>query len=142
MSSDDVSSTRRTVLKTVGGTAVGLTVTVGAASADHEHPDVETHSATDVGQTEATLHGEVTAFGDGADWVSVWFQYGLESTSGWSNVSGSQILLGSGSFSETITGLSTDTRYKFRAVAQDEDDRDRGYGDTRAFSTGFGDPVK
>ncbi len=68
MSSNDVHSARRTVLKAVGGTAVGLPLAAGAASADHEHPDVETCPATDETQSSA-----LTESGRGAGSVDVWF---------------------------------------------------------------------
>ncbi len=144
MSSNDARTTRRTVLKTVGGTAVGLSIAAGAASADHEHPEVETGGVTDISQHAATLHGEVTAFGEGAGGAYVWFEWDHAFSNDYSNSTDRLGMLAPGSFSHSLRGLEADTHYKYRAVAEDTDDGDRDYGDGRTFVTEAedGEPVK
>lgn len=135
MSTDDVHSTRRTVLKTVGGTAVGLPLVAGAATADHEHPDVTTYPATDETQSSALLNGDLTEFGRGAGSVDVWFQWGPYLVDGFTGSTSRQTLSSPDFFSHFLTGLASDTTYKFRAVAEDNDDGDRDYGATKTFQT-------
>lgn len=134
MSPDDVHSTRRTVLKAVGGTAVGLTVAAGAASADHEHPDVTTDFAEPTDST-ADLYGTLEDFGEGTDAADVWFQWDFANDDGFSFATDREERTSTGQFSHFVDGLDSSTEYKFRAVAEDNDDGDRGYGDTHTFTT-------
>ena len=132
MSEDNVCKTRRNVLRTVGGTALALTA-VGVASADHMHPEVTTISATDQTQSSAFLFGEVEEFGEGAESAEAWFQFRQLGFSNW--MSTSKVTLDDpGNYSSAAMGLTSDTWYEFRAVAEDEDS-DMGYGDILTFKT-------
>lgn len=132
MSKDNVCKTRRNVLRTVGGSALALTA-VGVASADHMHPEVTTISATDQTQSSAFLHGEVEEFGEGADSAEAWFDFRELGSSTW--LSTSEVTLDDPDYySGAAMGLTSDTWYEFRAVAEDNDG-DRGYGDILTFKT-------
>ena len=132
MSPPDMRRTRRTVLRTLGGSAVALTA-VGLASADHMHPEVTTLGASDVTHSSAFLHGEVEEFGEGATYADAWFQYRVAGTSTWLGTD-SQTLDSPSQYSQWVSGLQSDTTYEFRAVAQDSDG-DFGYGDIFTFRT-------
>lgn len=132
MSPQDMRRTRRTVLRTLGGSAVALTA-VGLASADHMHPEVTTLGATDVTHSSAFLHGEVEEFGEGATSADAWFQYRTAGSSFWIDTD-PVTLDDPAQYSQWISGLQSDTTYEFRAVAQDSDG-DFGYGNILTFKT-------
>ena len=91
---------------------------------------VETNEATDVGENNATLHGNLTELVN-ADSADVWFKYGENDL----NTETSKTTLGTTStFSETIDGLNDDTEYDFRAVAE-ADDGTTVFGTIRSFIT-------
>lgn len=121
MSSDDARSTRRTVLKTVGGTAVGLTATAGAASAKHldpAEPVVKTEEETNVTDTGATLNGFLEDFG-GAHDAEVFFEWG-EADEGLPNTTEKQFVENDDkgvSFCEDVS-LLCERAYEFRAVVE------------------------
>ena len=89
---------------------------------EEESVSVVTDEATDVGETSATLNGEVTEL-EGADEADVGFEYG-ESGGDLSNSvdAGSS----SGEFDATVDDLDSDTEYEFRAVAETDEDSDEG----------------
>lgn len=128
---------RRSVLKLLGLTAIPLGI--GCATADEsgygsgayghggygesdEEPplEVSTKSAANVTVSEATLTGAVSALG-GADAAKCSFEWRAAGTSAWTETDG-QSLSSSGSFEHTVTGLTTNTEYEFRAVAETADD--------------------
>ena len=76
---------------------------------------VSTGNATDLTQSSATLTGDLTGLG-GADSAVVGFEYRETGASSWT-ATASQTLSSTGSFSETVTDLSTGIEYEFRAVA-------------------------
>lgn len=76
---------------------------------------VETNAATAVGSGSATLNGTLTSLG-GASSGSVYFQYGTSTSYG--SLTTSQLRTSGGAFNTSITGLSANTLYHFRAVAQ------------------------
>jgi hypothetical protein len=92
---------------------------------------VETAPASSIGQTEATLNGDLTDLGT-ADNASVSFQYRETVSSDWINTT-VQTRSAASTFSETITGLESNTEYEFRAVAESVDRRT--VGSTEEFTT-------
>ena len=96
---------------------------------NNEEPDVITRNATNVGISGATLNGWVD--GNGLS-VRAWFEYGTNTNLGYST---SRNSYGSGStnFDRNISGLSPNTIYYFRAVA--ENSEDTVYGSILSFRT-------
>ena len=94
------------------------------------YPDVETEYATNINDDRATLRGYLSDMG-GSDSCKVWFQWGRTSSYGHSTSYSRKY--STGSFSKEISGLSSDTSYHFRAVA--ENDEELFYGEDRTFYT-------
>ncbi len=96
--------------------------------------DVITRSVTDVDEEDATLRGEVDF--NNEDEATVYFQYGESSSNLQYNTT--HFVLDEDdddeSFEHGITNLDDDTRYYFRAVAEDEDGR-RDFGSILSFNT-------
>jgi len=85
---------------------------------------------TTVGETEATLVGEVT--NDGGDPnLEVWFQYGKTTSYGWESPHASKY--GTGIFCAAVYNLEPCTTYYFRAVAKNT--AGTSYGENRSFTT-------
>ena len=91
---------------------------------DEESVAVVTDEATDVGETSATLNGEVTEL-DGADEADVGFEYG-ESGGDLSNAVDAGTVSGAEAFDATVDDLDSDTEYEFRAVAETTEDSEEG----------------
>jgi hypothetical protein len=89
--------------------SVGISPTLAASA-----PAVSTQPATSIGQTDARLNGIFNA--NGAS-TTVYFKYGLSSNSLNTTTALQSVGLGSGTFSESISGLSSNTTYYFRAFA-------------------------
>lgn len=88
---------------------------------------------TEVGETQATLVGEITDDGGDPN-LEVWFQYGKSSYSlGSAFESTHTFQTGLGSFCAVITGLDTCATYYYRAVAQNS--AGTSYGLTKSFTT-------
>jgi uncharacterized protein (TIGR02145 family) len=95
-------------------------------------PAVTTYSATSVEETSATLNGNVT--GDGGGTVTDrGFWYGLTADP---VSTGTKVTVGSGmgSYTTTLTGLSSGDTYYFVAYATNSEGT--GYGDEVRFTTG------
>ncbi len=94
-----------------------------------QSPSVTTHSATEIGTSSAKLNGYFDPHGS---YTTGWFQWGTTASLGNSTatIGGST----SRQFDRTIPGLSSDTTYYFRAVA--ENSHGREYGQIRSFTTG------
>lgn len=92
---------------------------------------VETEDATSVGETTATLNGELLSLGE-FDEVSVFFEYRQDGQSTWQEAE-KQTLSEEGSFDESIDGLESDTVYEFRAAG--ESNSESTTGETRTFAT-------
>ena len=93
-------------------------------------PAVSTKSATNVGGKSAKLNGELTDLG-GDSSCQVWFEYGKTKSYGHST---SHITKTSTtSFSATLSSLSPDTTYHFRAVAKNS--KKTSYGVDKTFHT-------
>ena len=97
----------------------------GGGSTNANEPDVTTRSATGVSSTSATLRGEVDPNGDDTD---AWFRWGTSSSN--LNRTTSQQDVGDGtndvSYSANISGLSANTTYYFRAIAENGEGDDQG----------------
>ena len=94
-------------------------------------PTVTTAEATGINSIAATMNGSVNANGEAA-WV--WFEWGVDTT--YSDRTGNQDG-GSGNttiaFSDTVSGLSANTLYHYRAVAENKDLK--SYGEDKTFSS-------
>lgn len=92
---------------------------------DTDAPEVRTISATNVTSASATLRGEVNPNGDDTD---AWFRWGTSRTN--LNRTTSRQDMGDGDddedFSANISGLSADTTYYFRAIAENDEGDDEG----------------
>lgn len=93
----------------------------------------QTNSAINVSNYQATLNGYFGAPYLNAS-ANVWFAWGA--TTSYGNNTNQQSLYNSGSFSQNITGLSLNTTYHFRAVAQNN--YTTVYGSDMTFYTGSG----
>ncbi|PSQ17816.1 serine protease, partial [Halobacteriales archaeon QS_8_69_26] len=94
---------------------------------------VATDSATNVGDTSATLNGTLSDLG-GASSADVYFEYGPSGGS-LSNTTSAQTLSSTGSFSADVSGLNSGTEYEYRAVA-DASDGTSDTGSLVTFTTG------
>ena len=93
-------------------------------------PSVTTNAATDLGSASATLNGNVTNDG-GATGTIRGFVYGISTD----NLTDSVISgIGSGVYSQPITGLTPLTTYYFKAFASNN--AGTVYGEAKHFSTG------
>ena len=91
-------------------------------------PSVKTTNATDINSSSATLHGTVNPNGANTNY---WFEYSTDSLLGSVLLSNTaQVSVGSGvstiSVDEDISGLSSNTTYYFRLVAQNSQGTVRG----------------
>jgi len=120
------------------------------------HPEVETNPVTDVTDNSATLHGELTDMGEESE-VDVFLRYREVGQTSWQETSYESVS-STGDFDNTVSGLSPDTSYEFKAVVSwnpeytggietfatqddedDDDDDDTGFDDDDD-DTGFVDP--
>ena len=94
-------------------------------------PSVETLSAINITNDRATLRGKLTDLGNAQE-VNVWFEWGT--SSGVYNFSSPpETKTSVGIFSKTISDLIPNTKYYFRAVAQNE--AGTTYGQEQSFVT-------
>lgn len=117
---------------TVNGAILNFTTTGPAAPG---RPSADTKAATSVATSTATLRGTVNPNGAA---TTYWFEYGVDSLLG--NIIGNgtpRKSAGSGtadmSVTADISGLSRNTRYYFRVVAENAHGTERG--DIQTFST-------
>jgi hypothetical protein len=87
---------------------------------DIDNPDVETQSANNIDDDRATLRGELTDDG-GDDNLDVWFEWGTSSSNLNNDADAGSVDDDGDDFSKSITGLNDDTRYYFRACAENEE---------------------
>ena len=90
--------------------------------------EIWTDLATDVGETSATLNGELAEF-DGTDEVEIWFEYGQVGT-GFPESTASTVFDSPAGFSSDISDLSDGTSYEFRAVGSAEGVEETGSAQT------------
>jgi hypothetical protein len=86
-------------------------------------PEVVTVAATNVTASNATLNGNLTSMGNASS-VNVWFEYATDTyytdnSGNYSNSTGNQTMNSVGTFNSTVSGLSGNTTYHFRAMASD-----------------------
>lgn len=84
----------------------------------------ETKPATNIESTTATLEGNVTDVGI-SDTAEVFFQFREKGTTTFTNTT-NQTVSSFGRVNQSITGLSQDTRFQFRVVANSTDGFDTG----------------
>jgi len=108
-------------------TELDLTVTMPVVL-----PTVSTGAATGIGNTAATLNGILTDLGDASS-AEVSFQWGT--TTDYGNETDTQAMTSTGSFSATLSDLTTATTYHFRAKAVGEG---TSYGIDRTLTTTAG----
>lgn len=146
MSHDDARSHLKETAEDIGlndnEQGAGL-VDVAAAldvDGDDDDPDdpeevevtVETNEADNVGETSATLNGELTQL-ENAEEATVYFEWG--ESDDLSNTTSTQSLSSADSFDETLSDLSSGTEYEFRAVAEVEAEGESDEGNTLTFTT-------
>ena len=127
-----------TCYNNVGNSAIdSVTVRVEDDNNNDNEPDVTTRNATNVTTSSATLNGEVD--GNGTS-VRAWFEYGTSTSLGYRT---SENSYGSGStdYSRSISGLSPNTTYYFRAMAENSDGTARGSILTFRTGQGYNPPV-
>jgi hypothetical protein len=120
---------------TVYGSKYSFTTGSGSNTSDNDNernkPNATTRSATNVDKERATLNGYVDA--NNTSNTYGWFEWGRSS----SNLSNSTSKYSQGSsdssISSSITGLTADTTYYYRAVAKN--DEGTSYGSTLSFTT-------
>lgn len=106
----------------------------GATSAEQSAAQVKTLLSANVEDDRATLRGELDL--NDADYAEVWFEYGTVSSNLNRETDTTRLDDGDAlTFDELVTDLDEDTRYYYRAVAED-DNGDKDYGIIRAFITG------
>jgi len=97
-----------------------------------EPPAVRTDAPSIVTDSNATLAGSLTDLGNAAS-ADCYFKYRKIGATSWDSTA-TQTLSSTGSFTESITGLSTSTDYEYRAVAV-ASDGDSVAGEIGSFTT-------
>jgi hypothetical protein len=132
---------RRVRSNSLKGAVVGTVATVAICSligvfgylawGTPDPPSVITNDAAEITANSATLNGDMTDLNNavGAD---VSFQWGTSSES-WPSETAA-VLRGAGAFSSSLTGLTSNTTYYYRAKA-DSGNYGTRYGDERSFTT-------
>ena len=111
------------------GTTYGIDSTFTTGTVPTAPPAVTTDPATGVTTTLATLNGSLTDLGT-ATAVGVSFEWG--ETSAYGNETTPRTMTSTGAFSSSLSGLSPDITYHFRAKAVGDS---TSYGIDRAFTT-------
>ncbi len=101
------------------------------ASVSAKTASVTTDAASNITATDAQLNGTLSKL-SGYSSADVYFEWRQSGASTW-NTTTAQTLSSTGSFSDTISGLSRGTTYEFRAVSSTTDGNN--YGDTLTFTT-------
>jgi len=107
------------------------TMSLGASGFESISPTITTQSATSIKNVYCTGNGNVTHEGY-ADIIERGFEYGYTEVATWS-VKETGTDLGSGAYTLTLTGLSPETTYHYRAYAKNS--IGTGYGDWVEFTT-------
>lgn len=112
-------------------------INVGA-TVESANPFVTTNSASGVGETEATLNGDLIGLGQETQ-VDVFFQYREQGAGTWQETP-RQTTTTTGSFSEAVSGLSNNTTYEFRAAVEWDGGGEQNFGSILTFITGTTSP--
>ncbi|WP_331234130.1 fibronectin type III domain-containing protein [Natronorarus salvus] len=121
----------RAVGKSDHGTDSGEVHTFATDEPEIESPVVKTVRPTGIGETSATLIGEIEDLGT-ADRANAAFEWREEGESEWETTPSTTAETPI-AFEEEISGLTADMGYEFRAVAETEDGTDSG--ETLSFVT-------
>lgn len=113
-----------------GDTDTGSTVTFTTQS--ETALSMSTGAASDVGSSSATFAGSLEDLG-GADSVECAFEYRPASSDSWT-ATRSETLSSTGTFSTSVSGLSSGTDYEYRALGN-ASDSDSDTGKTATFKT-------
>lgn len=124
--SEDTNYDFRAVAETTNYSDTG---SIQAFTTSSINPSISCSSdgATSVGTQSATLNGSYSKQDISSD-ADVRFKYKQSSSSTWSYTSWKS--RSPGSFSETVSGLDSDTNYEFQAIAEAGGYSDSGYDDT------------
>jgi predicted RNA-binding protein with TRAM domain len=121
-------------IRAVNAAGDGTVATAGATATPRTTPSITTGTATNLNSYAATLAGEVTATG-GAAITERGFYY--STTNGFADGAGTKVstagTFGTGAFSNTVTGLSKNTAYYFKAFAVNS--AGTNYGSQVTFTT-------
>ena len=120
------------VVGTIGTVVIGALIGVFGYLTCETPASVRTNDATEITANSATLNGDMTDLNDsvGAD---LSFQWGTSSES-WPNETTAVSRETAGAFSFSLTGLTSNTTYYYRAKA-DSGNYGTRYGDERSFTT-------
>lgn len=102
--------------------AIGTSSASGEASetTDKASPTVSTEAATSVGQTDATLQGDLTSLGDFLT-VDVFFRWREKDSGDPFTDTAAQEKTSTGTFDQALSDLAPDTIYEYKAIVQWED---------------------
>ena len=117
-------------LKVIIVLCLALALAVVACGEAVTLPSVATNDATEIGDSVATLNGDLTSLGTASS-VRVSFEWWTGSSAYWSETE-SQALTSAGEFSFELTDLEPDTTYHFRAKAVGDG---TDCGSTKTFKT-------
>ena len=96
--------------------------------------NVSTLSATNIDEDSATLRGDITDLDESEDYER-YFEWGTDEDDLDRTASVSGTTDNEGAFSKTISGLSDDREYFYRACAEEVDGNDDDCGSIRSFTT-------
>ena len=128
---DDTEYEFRAVIDDTGGETLDTGSTLTFTTDVKQTGSVSTDPASNVGSDSAQLNGELTDLGD-FDEADCFFRYRETGAAEWTETT-VQTLSSAQTFDETITGLTSETEYEFKAVA--DFDGEEETGDTLAFTT-------
>ncbi len=115
-----------------GAPSASNSVTVYVNNNNNTAPSVTTNNASNVGPTSATLNGFVNS--NGGNNTIAWFQWGTNANFYNQTNQNNYGSTGGTSYSYYLSGLSPNTTYYFRAVAQNDSGL-IAYGNQMSFST-------
>ncbi len=131
----DIKSTKTIAIVLFAMFATVFSLFFGALDAyATQSPSVTTHSATEIGSSSAKLNGYFDPHGT---YAYGWFEWGTSSSLG--NSTATTGSSASRQFDRNLSGLSANTTYYFRAVAENAHGKE--YGQVRSFTTGSGSTV-
>jgi uncharacterized repeat protein (TIGR01451 family) len=106
--------------------------TIHVNASEDDNLTVQTNSATNIGANSVTLNGYLYGNNNSSNYSHVWFQYGTSTSYGYTT--NQQTMSYSNSFSQNVNGLSQNTTYHYRAVANNS--QGTVYGSDMTFYSG------
>ena len=94
-------------------------------------PSVSTNQASGLSTNSAILNGSLDSLGTNSNSADVWFEYGT--TTNYGNTTAQIVRTSTGSFSTSLSNLSPNTTYHFRAAARNG--AGTVYGSNQSFTT-------